>query len=66
MVSAAFPAARIHAIACTSAAVWAGACACAHAATPRLWPGYSRLSARERLAWCNRIASGLHVRGPVV
>lgn len=34
----------------------------AHVVTLRLWPGYNRLKNKHKLAWCNRIASGSHVR----
>lgn len=61
MVTADFPLERVHALAAASAAVWASVCVAAHLVTPQLWAGYQTLSARERLAWCNRIASALHV-----
>lgn len=63
MVTADFPLERVHAVAAASAATWAAVCAAAHFATPRLfWRGYARLSHCKRLAWCNRVASALHVR----
>lgn len=34
----------------------------AHLATGRLWRGYASLRLKDRLAWCNRIASACHVR----
>lgn len=62
MVTADFPVERVHAVAAVSAATWAAVCVAAHFATPRLWRGYEGLPRRKRLAWCNRIASALHVR----
>ena len=62
MVTSDFPLERVHGVALASAATWAAVCATAHCATPCLWRGYTRLPVRKRLAWCNRIASALHVR----
>ena len=33
----------------------------AHVVTQRTWSGYRHLSRRDKLAWCNRIASAVHV-----
>lgn len=33
----------------------------AHSITSRSWRNYSQLKYRHKLAWCNRIASGVHV-----
>ena len=62
MVTADFPLERVNAVAAASAVTWAGVCAATHFATPCLWRGYGNLPRRKRLAWCNRIASALHVR----
>ena len=62
MASASSDLGHIHSIAATSAACWALLTALCHAATPRLWPQYSALGRTEKLRWCNRASSAVHVR----
>ena len=35
-----------------------------HRYTPLLWPQYARVTRKKKIAWCNRIVSAAHVRGP--
>lgn len=53
--------AGIHTVAAVSCVTWLAVTAATHHASRRLWAGYGRLSLPEKLNWCNRITSALHV-----
>lgn len=61
MATEEFPVERIHNIALASAILWLTVTIATHFCTPLLWPGYSKLQAKDKLNYSNRVTSALHV-----
>ena len=51
----------IHTLAACSCGTWVAVAVGAHLLTPLTWHGYRQLKCKDKLAWCNRIASASHV-----
>jgi hypothetical protein len=61
-----FPVERIHSIALASALLWLAVTVCAHVFMLLVWRGYAQLPTRDKLNFCNRIASAAHVRDDIL